>query len=86
MREGVRHVELGNSVSRSFARGALLISGMVNVDRLNASIYFLTLLRDIRSCLAVRALLKVSTAHMRKSFRIVDAESADCGMNGSFPE
>ena len=68
----------------SFAGGELLISGNVNEDRLKASIYFVALLREIPSRLAVCALLKVSTTHMRKSFRIVDVESEGCGMNGSF--
>jgi hypothetical protein len=70
----------------SFAGGVLLISGNVNEDRLKASIYFLALLREIRSCLAVCALLKLSAAQLCKSFRIVDVERGGCGMNGSFQE
>jgi hypothetical protein len=64
----------------------LSISGKANEDRLNAPIYFLALLREIRSCLAVCALLKLSAAHLCKSLRILDVERGGCGMNGSYQE
>src|SRR4029077_2180735 len=59
------------------------ISDKVNEDRLKASIYFVALLREIRSCLAVCALLKLPAAHLCKSFRIVGVESGVCGIIGS---
>ena len=64
----------------SFPRGMLSISRKVREDRLKAPIYFLALLRAIRNCLAVCALLKLSAADLRKSFRIMDVERGGCGI------
>jgi hypothetical protein len=60
----------------------IFISDKVNDDRLKSSIYLVALLREIRSCLAVCALLKLPAAHLCKSFRIVGVDSGVCGIIG----
>src|SRR5450631_1442651 len=70
----VGSVKLRNSLSMRLARGKLFISDNVNEDCLKAFIYFFAQLLEIRSCLAVCALLMTSAVHLFKSFRIVDVE------------
>jgi hypothetical protein len=67
-------------------RPACSISHKVSVDRLKAFTYFVALLRAILSWFAVWVLLKLSVRHCCKSFRILYAGKAACGMSNSDQE